>query len=218
MKRDPRVARLEARGVRRRLYQLDYEIKSLMATHPRLALPIARSRGHGAVIAPTTSLLIEGFPRSANSFAVAAFKMANGPGATVAHHTHASAHVMQAVRSGVPALVLIREPPESILEMVIARPACSVRQAIRSWIRFYGSLVPFLRDFVIGEFSEVTTDFGVVIRHVNERFGTRFAEFHHSDANVRACFDDMDRYWRARVGSGLTLERFVGRHPRFVTR
>jgi hypothetical protein len=208
---DLRVARLEARGVRRLLQRTDYEVKSLVAPHPRIALPVARLRGHGCAISDATVLLIEGFPRSANSFAVVAFKMANGPDAPVAHHTHASAHVMGAVRAGIPALVMVREPAESILEMLIARPSCSVRQAIRGWVRFYQSLLPFQRGFVVGEFSAVTEDFGAVIRRVNRRFGTAFREFRHTDANVAACFDDLDRYWRARVGSGPALERLVGR-------
>jgi hypothetical protein len=209
--RNPRVARLEAKGLRRLFYRVDYEVKTLVASHPRLALPVARLRGHGVVLSPRSALLIEGFSRSANSFAVKAFEMANGLRSSVAHHTHASAHVMTAVHAGVPALVLIREPEESVLETVIARPTCSVRQALRGWIRFYRALLPYRRGFVVGLFSEVTSDFGAVIRRVNGKFGTAFYPFHHNEANVQACFEAMDAYWRARVGSGPTLERFVGR-------
>jgi hypothetical protein len=209
--RDPRIARLEARGVRCLFQRADYEIKSLVAIHPRLALPLIRLRAHGSVLSSTTVLMIEGFPRSANTFAVEAFKMANGEDAGVAHHTHASAHVMGAVRAGIPTVVMIREPAESILEMQISRPACTMRQAIRGWIRFYQSLLPFEEGFVIGEFSEVTEDYGAVIRRVNQRFGTAFREFQHTHANVAACFDSLDRYWRARVGSDPRLELLVGR-------
>jgi hypothetical protein len=202
---------LEATGFGRLLQRGDYEIKTLVARHPRLALPVARIRGHGALLSGRTAVLIEGFPRSANSFAVAAFEMANGHATPVAHHTHASAHVMAAVRARVPTLVLIREPQESVLEMVVARPACSVRQALRGWIRFYRALLPLGEGFVVGIFSEVTRDFGAVIGRVNERFGTCFREFRHTEDNVRACFEAMDAYWRARVGSGPALERLVGR-------
>jgi hypothetical protein len=176
-----------------------------------VALPLARLRGHGVVVSARTTVLIEGFPRSANAFAVRAFEMANGPGSSVAHHTHAPGHVIAAVRAGIPALVLIREPEESALEMVIARPTCSVRQALRGWIRFYRALLPFQRGFVVGRFWEVTSDFGAVIRRLNVRFDTTFSEFDHTEENVQSCFDEMDAYWRGRVGSGPTLERFVGR-------
>jgi hypothetical protein len=64
---------------------------------------------------------------------------------------------------------------------------------------------------VVGAFPQVTTDFGSVIRQVNERFGTSFIEFVHDDRNQRAIFDAMEAYWRSRVGPGSELERRVGR-------
>jgi hypothetical protein len=57
----------------------------------------------------------------------------------------------------------------------------------------------------------VTADYAVVIRSLNERFGTSFREFEHTPENVRACFEAMEGYWRGRVGEGLHLERVVGR-------
>jgi hypothetical protein len=63
----------------------------------------------------------------------------------------------------------------------------------------------------VATFREVTTDFGAVIDRVNVRFGTAFARFEHSQENVRRCFETMEAYWRARVGSGPLLERKVGR-------
>jgi hypothetical protein len=218
MSKDPRIRRLQTSGVGRWLQRVDYEAKSFLGPHPRVALPVARVRGHGTMVSGETDLLIEGFPRSANSFAVAAFELANGPDVHVAHHIHASAHVMAAAKAGIPALVLVRQPSESVLEMVLARPACSVGQALRGWIRFYRSLLPFRDRFVVGEFSQVTNDFGGAIARVNQRFGTSFVEFEHTDANVAACFEALDRYWRARLGSGLFLELVVGRPSRMRDR
>lgn len=215
---DPRVAEIEARGARRILYRCAYEAKTLAARFPSVALPVARRRGHGVVLNEDTDLLIEGYPRSANSFSVAAFEMAQGGRARVAHHIHAPAHVISAVRSGIPALVLIREPEEAALEMVIARPSRTVRQALRGWIRFYGPLLRFSGDLVVGPFSQVTVDFGTVIRRVNRRFGTSFQEFAHTEESVRACFLAMDGYWRDRVGPGPLLERLVGRPSAFRDR
>ena len=47
----------------------------LTAKYPSLALPIARRR-HGVPVGPSTEVVIEGFPRSGTSFAVAAFRIA----------------------------------------------------------------------------------------------------------------------------------------------
>jgi hypothetical protein len=187
-----------------------YEAKTLVARSPRLALPIARWRGHGVVVAGATDIAIEGYPRSANNFAVAAFVMAQPGPVRVAHHVHAPAHVIAAMGLGIPTLVLVRDPEDAVLELVIRRPALSIRQALRGYLRFYRPLLAHRDGFVVGSFVDVTSDFGAVIRRVNERFGASFAEFEHTRENVRACFDDIERHYRT-VTSERDLERIVGR-------
>jgi hypothetical protein len=188
-----------------------YEAKTLAAAYPSLVVPATRWRGHGEVVTPDTDILIEGYPRSANQFSVAAFRLAQGRPVSVAHHTHAPGHVVAALKLGVPALVLVREPEESVLEFLIVRPNLTIRQALRGWIRFYAALVPHRGRLAIGPFPEVTSDYGGVIRRVNERFGTAFKEFEHTEANVSECFRQMDAYWRERVGPTRSLEAYVGR-------
>ena len=188
-----------------------YEIKSLVARYPSVALPVARWRGHGVVLGPGIDVLIEGYPRSANSFAVAAFGLAQPGPVRIAHHTHAPGHVLGAARAGTPAMVLIREPEEAVLEFVLVKPNLSIGQALRGYLRFYGPLLEHRDSFVVGSFPEVTTDFGKVMGKLNERFGTDFLTFEHTEENVRACFEAMDGYWRGRVGEGVLLERIVGR-------
>ena len=156
-------------------------------------------------------ILIEGFPRSANSFAVAAFDFAQDWHPDVAHHLHAAGHVLEAIRLGVPAIVLVRDPNDAVPELVIAHPRVSLRQGFRSYLAFYRRLMPHHYGFVVAAFPEVTTDFGAVIRRVNTRFGSSFTEFVHDDRNQGAVFDAMDAYWRGRVGPGEELERKVGR-------
>ncbi|MEW6059378.1 MAG: hypothetical protein AB1551_04435 [Actinomycetota bacterium] len=198
-------------GGRRLATRAAYEAKTIAAAYPSLAVPAARWRGHGEVVAPDTHILIEGYPRSANQFAVAAFRLAQGRPVSVAHHTHAPGHVLAALRLGVPALVLIREPEESILEFLIVRPHLTIRQVLRGWVRFYSTLAPHRSRFVTGAFRDVIGDYGAVIRHVNRRFSTRFAEFDHTEENVRECFRQMDAYWHERVGPAGSIEAYVGR-------
>src|SRR5918999_5771267 len=96
-----------------------YEAQTIVAQQPLLALPLARLRGHGVPFERDTEIVIEGFPRSANSFAVAAFARAQGRKPKIAHHVHAPAQVIAAARAGIPAIVLIRNPEEAVLEYVI---------------------------------------------------------------------------------------------------
>lgn len=188
-----------------------YELQTLVAQRPRLALPLARFRGHGVPFGPGTEIVIEGFPRSANSFAVAAFARAQGRKPQIAHHVHAPAQVIAAAKAGTPAIVLIRDPEDAVLEYVVKKPAITIGQALRGYARFYEPLVRYRSGFVAGVFDEVTKDFGTVIRHVNERFGTTFREFEHTEENARATLEEIDAYWRGIVGPGKQLEIIVGR-------
>ena len=178
-----------------------YEAKTLLAPRPRLALPATRWRarsGHGEAVDQDTDLVIEGYPRSANNFALAAFQLAQPEPARIAHHTHAPATVRAAVRWGVPVLLLVRDPEDAVLEFVIRRPALSVGQALRGYVRFHEPLLGYRDRIVVGSFDDVTTDFGAVIRRLNHRFGTEFREFEHTPENVRACFSAIERHYRTR--------------------
>jgi len=63
----------------------------------------------GSRITGETEVVIDGFPRSGNTFAVVAFRQAQSRRVSVAHHGHVPALAIEAHRRGVPALVLIRE-------------------------------------------------------------------------------------------------------------
>ena len=191
--------------------KLRYEVQTIVAQHPAVALPLARLRGHGVPLGPRTEIVIEGFPRSANSFAVAAFARAQGRKPEIAHHVHAPAQILGAANRNIPAIALVRNPEDAVLEYVIKKPEITISQALRGYVRFYEPLLPSRGAFVTGVFDEVTSDFGAVIRRVNERFGTAFKEFQHSEDNARATLDELDRYWRGILGSGEQLEIVVGR-------
>jgi hypothetical protein len=175
---------------------------------PSLALPVARARGHGVVFTRRTDVVVEGYPRSGNTFAVAAFAHAQHGHVDIAHHTHAPAHVIAAARAGIPALVLIREPEGACVDFVSGKPYLSLRQALRGYVRFYRPLLRHRPAFVVGTFDEVHADFGAVMTRLNARFGTSFVPFEHTEENVRATVESADRGWAERAGPGLPL---VGR-------
>lgn len=184
-----------------------FEVASILRMYPRLYLPLARRLGAGEPFGGDTGFVMEGFPRSGNTFSSAAFgisKTTEWP--HVAHHRHAPAQVIAAARRGVPALVLVRKPEEAILSFVIQQPRVSIRQALRAYVRFYRPLLPYRDRFVAATFDEVMTDFGAVTRKVNDRFGTTFDVFEHSEENVRRCLEMIEDENRLRWGSGLDLE------------
>ena len=159
------------------------------------------------VIAGDTGFVIEGFPRSGNTFATAAFGMAkSGPLPKVAHHTHAAAVVIAAARRGIPVLLLIRRPGDAVLSVAVRQPDLSLRAAFRAYIGFYGPLLRYRDDLVVATFEEVVRDFGAVTTRVNERFGTSFGIFEHTDGNVRKALALIEAEEEDRYGPGRKLQ------------
>jgi hypothetical protein len=169
-----------------------HRLRTRVFAHPALYLPFARLRYPGPspeVIGPHTQLVIDGYTRSATTFAVYALQTAQPAPVRLAHHLHAPAQLIAAARGGVPAVALIREPQGAVLSQLIAEPWVSLRDALAAYARFYECLLSYRGAFVVADFEEVTRDFGAVIRRVNERFGTSFAEFVPSEPNVRQCYE-----------------------------
>ena len=157
-------------------------------------MPLARARyrGHSPeVLSSQTELVIEGYFRSANTFSVHAFQLSQEKPVRLAHHLHAPAQLIVAARRGIPVLLLLREPEGAILSELLYDNV-ALPDALEAYSRFYTSLLPYLGSFVIGEFEQVTHDFGSVIRQLNARFGTSFNEFKHTDEATRECFGLMN--------------------------
>lgn len=189
---------------------LAYELKTIVARHPALALPIQRLRRRGEVLGPDTEIVIESFPRCASSFAVAAFRLAQEPRPSrIAHHTHAPAQVIAAVRRGVPTLVLLREPEEAVLSHVVYTPGLTVEASLRGYVRFHEPLLRYREGFVVGPFEEVVSDFGAVIERVNARFGTSFRPFEHRPEHLARIDREIEEDYRSRARSAEELARMV---------
>jgi len=162
-------------------------IRRRISAYPSIYLPLARRRHAQAVLGDDTELVIDGFTRSAGTFAVVAFQLAQNGHVRVAHHLHAAAHLKAAAARAIPAIVPIRPPEATVLSAIIREPLVPVRQWLRSYTLFYAEILPLRGSQVVATFEQVTTDFGGVIARLNERFGTDYREFHHGDEEVERC-------------------------------
>jgi hypothetical protein len=140
----------------------------------------------------STRLVIEGFPRSGNTFAVVAFDYAQQETISIAHHLHAPAQVIRAAQWQIPALVLIRDPVDASASLMVRHPEISASQALRSYISFYDTIAKYRQTYVLGTFEEVVEDYGKLIERVNDKFDTQFSCFNHSEDNVRRVFSRID--------------------------
>ncbi len=158
-----------------------------------------------------TEVCIEGFLRSGNTFIVIAFQQAQRRVVSIAHHVHAAGAVIEAARLGVPTIVLIRPPEESVLSYVVRWPEITLGQALRGYLRFYAPLVGYRDRFVVARFAEVTSDPGGVIARLNARFGTSFEPFEPTQENLAAVRRELDRWDANPFRSGGPIELGRGR-------
>jgi hypothetical protein len=169
-------------------------VRAYLTEWPTVYLPLARRKYPGPspqVIGPDTEFVIDGYTRCASTFAVYALQLPQPRPIRLAHHLHAPAQLIEAARHGVPALAVIRQPREAILSQLIREPGVLMREALIAYARFYECLRSYRECFVVADFEQVTKDFGSVIRTVNIKFGTRFAEFMPTEVNMRRCLDLM---------------------------
>jgi hypothetical protein len=160
------------------LYIQDWwSVSSLYLAAARFRPALREPEDRRPWVSRTTEIVIEGFPRSGNTVAVVAFRLAQGRKIKMAHHLHATAQIKRAARLDVPAVLLVRDPSEAILSLMVRDPHASVHWALRSYIRFYSGVVPYLDKTVVAPFAAVTSDLAGIIRMVNARYGTTFKEF-----------------------------------------
>lgn len=130
-----------------------------------------------------TALVIEGFPRCANTYAYTAFWIANGRDLEIAHHTHAASAVVLGARRRLPVVVLVRPPLEAVASWLVFRPELTAREALAAYLRFYRAALRVRDRVVVAPFDVVVGDFSQVIEAVNRRFGTSFAPYEATPEN-----------------------------------
>lgn len=138
---------------------------------PRLYLPLAQRRNPGRIpMDASADLVVEGFPRSGNSFLMSWFACAN-PGLRIASHLHSIANVTAALRLGVPAVVVIRPPATAIASLALFSPAEPLDQHIARYRRFHRGVLAVAGDVVISPFPTTTGDPARVVEAVAIRSG-----------------------------------------------
>ena len=196
----------------RSLDRARHHLRRPLARQPYLwdATMLARADKRRTLAVPRTSLVIEGFPRSGNTFSVAAFMVANGANHHIGRHLHGAPHVLRAARIGLPTVVLIREPRGAVLSYLIRRDTLSPDDALLEYLDFYRTALRVRGQFVVGLFDQVVSDFGSITDQVNRHFGTSFTRFEPTPANRDAAFAVVEEMNRLEC-RGEVLETHVGR-------
>jgi hypothetical protein len=144
-----------------------------------------------------SEVVIEGYPRSGNTFASHAFQYAQGRKVKIANRCHAPAQIMEAVKRKIPCLLLIRQPLDAaISSYVYIDGKLTPEFLLHHYLKFYNAISPYLETVVVASFDQVKNDFGHVIFRLNSRYGCDYNQFVNTPENVDAVFESIDTFDR----------------------
>lgn len=178
-----------------------FEYRSFVSRHPWLAplhSPIiwwTQYKMRGIIppeecrVGADTEFVLDGFQGSGNSYATVAFKSVQRRPVRIAHHLHAPAQIIKAVNMDIPTVVTVRHPRDAVVSLVSRWPYVTLNQALRSYIGFYETILPYADDFVVSPFDQTTQHLDAVIEEVNRRYGCNFVPFDVDDSTNRKVRD-----------------------------
>ncbi len=171
-------------------------VRRFCGRHPLLYFPLVKvvkpRTFPWAGVSRRTEIVIEGPSGSGNTFAYVAFAMAQPRPVYVAHHCHVPASIIRGIQFQIPTMVLLRTPADAVASALTRLSHLTLREALQDYCSFYQTVLPFRDRVVVARFDRVTADYGAVIEEVNQRFGSAFEPFRHTEENVRRCFQDMN--------------------------
>ncbi len=129
--------------------------------------------GTSRAITAETDLVIEGFPRSGNTFAVFALRAAN-PGISIASHIHHFAPIKTARKQRLPLLIAIREPLGCLSSYLVAGSHARPSDVLHEYLSYYSALVSIDDGVVFATFDQIVGSYGTAIGRLNARFDTQF--------------------------------------------
>ena len=142
-----------------------------------------------------------GYPRSANTFCVAQFKLAN-PGVPIASHWHIPAFIIHALDLQKPGIFLIRRPVDSIISWTIFWDGhLRLRDSLEYYLDFHHAMLPYRDKLFMAPFDRAICDFQSLLRAFNLRFGTNYAAPEPGHKTREDCLAQVENWLRAPDGS-----------------
>jgi len=184
-------------GLLRWIRNRRFRVRQYTARYPWMFFSLYQLSPHNRKLMVTrkTRITIEGYPRSANTYAVYAFKYVNDlQWNQVGHHLHVQAQIIRSVKYKIPVILLIRNPLEAVRSLVVRHDFIPVSEALEDYARFYEDLYRLKDGFVVANFEDVIENFGNITVQLNVKFSCNFNVFPDQDEQAKASvFDEIDK-------------------------
>lgn len=182
-------------------------VRIFVSTHPLLYMLYARLGGLRFQLNRHTDVLVDSYPRSANSFFEAAFSRAHGGGISVAHHSHAAGQVLSGVKRGLPAVVLLRSPRDAIASFFEMNGGdYSIELCTREYVAFYTALLPVLSEIIVVETETLEERFFDLMQLLRREYNLKLDAYELTSSVRAELMRDVDETGRKR--NGFKAERY----------
>ncbi len=143
-------------------------------------------------ITESTQLVIEGFPRSGNTFTTFAIGDACGHQITIASHVHQPSQIKLALARGLPTVFVIRDPVFALASYLAYDQRFSASAVIHEYCSYHRELVPYAERLLICDFDEITSSISTVIDGINRRYSLQIPPFDEGSSNVKRLFAQIE--------------------------
>ncbi|MCV9388490.1 hypothetical protein [Reichenbachiella ulvae] len=133
-----------------------YELKLWTYNKPEIYFLFRKLflKENGLEFGKLTRIVIEGFPRSANTYSVVVVEEFLKNKVHIAHHLHNPCQIICGLKNNISCYLLIRKPVDAISSYVI-RNNVSVRYGLKDYIRFYDTLINYKERLHVIEFEKL---------------------------------------------------------------
>lgn len=162
------------------LYSTYLVTRSVMARHDMAyralvrAVGAIRPRQRALVANERSEIVIDGFQRSANTYFVSFFEIAQRRDIAIARHLHEAYQIRFAERHSIPCVVLVREPLDCVVSAMMRDHRAHPRALLGNYVRFYTEVLRVRKRSIIAPFEVVVGDANRIISAVNQAYGTDF--------------------------------------------
>ena len=135
--------------------------------------------------------MVEGFPRSGNTFTVFALQDAANQRLRIASHVHHPSQVIRAVSRGVPTVLVVRDPVSALASYLSYGQHGRPHTVLKEYVSYHRELIPYIDQTMVCTFPEIVSDLSAIIDRINERFSLQIPPFDQSPENVDRVFEEI---------------------------
>jgi hypothetical protein len=159
-------------------------------------------------VRPDTDIVIEAFPRSANTFLVHALEIIAEGRLNIAHHLHDPVQITRGVAAGIPVIVIIRTPEDAVSSWMLKSPWMDPALALRIYNAFYKCALAHGDAVTLIPYDQLIAAPQEVLATIYERLG-RTPPALLETLDQEAVFASIEARKRQREGSPATATDFA---------